>query len=285
MRAGGTVKTAVLGGFDGIHLGHRHLIERAGGDPMVVCMEPLPRQVIAGSGWSRRLTTPGERRKALHDMGIMSIIAMPFHRGLMDSTPGEFAAVLAGIDSFQRIAVGWDFRYGRNRCGGSSDLAETLPGVEVLVVPPFLVEGRPVKSERIRVLIEEGSLRDAETLLGRRYGCLGVVARGRGRGRELGFPTMNVVVPRSKLLPPPGSYAVQAAGTGSEWSGAAFRQPGANCVEVHIPGFQGENYGRVVEVSFVEAIRKPASAGSDERLRELIRGDVNAAMEVMEKWQ
>ncbi len=279
------MRTAVLGGFDGIHLGHRHLIERAGGNPMVVCMEPLPRQVISGSGWSRRLTTPGERRKALHDMGIMSIVAMPFYRGLMDSTPAEFASVLSGIDSFERIAVGWDFRYGRNRCGGSSDLAETLPGVEVTVVPPFLVDGRPVKSERIRVLIEEGSLREVETLLGRRYGCLGVVARGRGRGRELGFPTMNVVVPRCKLLPPPGSYAVSAVGAGGTWFGAAFRQPGTNCVEVHIPGFQGENYGCEMEVSFLETIRKPASAGSDTKLKELIRGDVNAAMEVTEKWQ
>ncbi len=279
------MRTAVLGGFDGIHLGHRHLMDRAGGNPVVVCMEPLPRQITAGPGWNRRLTTPGERRKTLHGMGIMSIIAMPFHRRLMNSTPAEFAAVLTEMGDFERIAVGWDFRYGKDRCGDASDLASTLPGVEVMVVPPFLADGLPVKSERIRGLIEEGRFRDAGVLLGRPYGCLGVVARGREKGRTLGFPTMNVTVPRCKLLPPPGSYAVSVAGSGGKWFGAAFRRPGTGCVEVHLPGFQGENYGCEMEVSFFEAIRKPASAGSDEQLRELIRGDVNAAMEVMEKWQ
>lgn len=279
------MRTAVLGGFDGIHLGHRQLITGAGADPVVICMEPLPRQIIAGPSWARRLTTPGERRKALHDMGIMGIIQLPFHPGLMACSPKDFPSVLSRLGSFDRVAVGWDFRYGHDRTGTASDLAGSLPGVEVIVVPPFLSDGRPVKSEGIRNLLENGRLDDASALLGRRYGCLGVVARGKGRGRALGFPTMNVMVPGCKLLPPAGSYAVRVR-SGDEWySGAAFRLPEGKCVEVHIPGFRRETYGCVAEVEFIKGLRKPENAGSDRHLTELIDGDVNAAMEVMKKWQ
>lgn len=279
------MRTAVLGGFDGIHLGHRQLIEAAGDAPAVVCMEPLPRQIIAGPKWGRRLTTPGERRKALHDMGIMGIIHLPFHSGLMACSPGDFPPVLARLGRFDRIVVGWDFRYGRDRSGSVSDLAGSLPGVEVLVVPPFMINGSPVKSQGIRDLVEAGMLIEASGLLGRCYGCLGVVARGRGRGRALGFPTMNVAVPGCKLLPPAGSYAVSVALRGKTYSGAAFRQPEGKCVEVHIPGFHGETYGCVAEIVFARGIRRPERARSDSHLAELISGDVNAAMEVMKEWQ
>lgn len=277
--------TAVLGGFDGIHLGHRHLIASAGSSPVVICMEPIPRQVIAGPSWTRRLTTPGERRKALHDMGIMGIIGLPFHSGLMECTPKEFPSVLSRLGRFDRVAVGWDFRYGHDREGQASDLAGSLPGVEVIVVPPLLREGRPVKSEVIRNLLEAGSLEEAAVLLGRRYRCLGVVARGKGRGKVLGFPTMNVTVPWCKLLPPAGSYAVSVRVRDAAFPAAAFRLPGRNCVEVHIPGFNGETYGCVAEVVFTRGIRRPERVAGDRELRELIDRDVNAAMEVMKQWQ
>lgn len=279
------MKTGVLGGFDGIHIGHRRLIEAAGNDPVVVCMEPLPRQLTAEPGWARRLTTPSERRKALHDMGIMSIITLPFHRGLMACPPGEFPGVLRQLVDIERVAVGWDFRYGRDRKGDAETLASSLKGIEVIVVPPCTREGRPVKSELIRSLIGQGKLPEAEELLGRAYNCLGVVARGRGRGKSLGFPTMNVTVPGCKLLPPPGSYAVKVQTGGTEYYGAAFRQPGKSCVEVHIPGFRGENYGHRAEVVFGKALRKPENTDTDRKLMELINRDVNAAMEVAEKWR
>ncbi len=279
------MNTAVLGGFDGIHLGHRKLMESAGSDPVVICMEPLPRQLTAASGWSRRLTTPGERRKALHDIGIISIVTLPFHRGLMTCSPGQFAGVFSRLGAFDRVVVGWDFRYGHNRRGGPDTLTSSLHGVEVLVVPPFLQRGRPVKSEWIRSLVENGRLFEAAEYLGRPYSCLGVVARGRGRGRSLGFPTMNVMVPACKLLPPAGSYAVKVRTLGGDYAGAAFRQPERNCVEVHIPGFQGENYGHEIEVFFAESIRKPQKTQTDPQLIELITMDVNAAMEVIKKWQ
>jgi len=279
------VLTAVLGGFDGIHLGHRHLIASAGPAPVVICMEPIPRQVIAGPSWTRRLTTPGERRKALHDMGIMGIIDLPFHSGLMACTPEDFPSVLSRLGRFDRVAVGWDFRYGHDRAGHASDLAGSLPGVEVIVVPPLLREGRPVKSEGIRNLLEAGMLDEAAELLGRGYRCLGVVSRGRGRGRLLGFPTMNVTVPWCMLLPPAGSYAVSVRVLGSEYPAAAFRLPGRSCVEVHIPGFHGETYGCVAEVVFARGLRRPERAHDDRQLKELIDRDVNAAMEVMKQWQ
>lgn len=277
--------TAVLGGFDGIHLGHRHLIAGAGHSPQVICMEPIPRQVIAGPEWTRRLTTPGERRKALHDMGIMGIIDLPFHRGLMACTPKDFPSVLTRLGRFDRVAVGWDFRYGHDRAGQASDLAGSLPGIEVIIVPPLLREGRPVKSEGIRNLLEAGMLDEAAELLGRRYRCMGVVSRGKGRGRLLGFPTMNVTVPSCKLLPPPGSYAVSVRVRDAEYPAAAFRLPGRNCVEVHIPGFHGETYGCVSEVVFARGLRRPERAHDDRHLKELIDMDVNAAMEVMKQWQ
>jgi len=281
------VRFAALGAFDGLHPGHMKVIGSAGGNPGVVFFEPVPRQVFGGKDWNRRLTTPQERYELLRDKGINSIITLPFDGATAGTSPEDFSAVLAGIGLFGGFVVGYDFRYGAQASGTPDSLREDLRrhGLELRVVSPETIDSVPVKSGRIRNLLLKGELQEASKLLGRRYGATGVVSRGRGLGRELGFPTLNIRVPVSKLLPPAGSYAA-FAGTGcTQRKAVAFAVPGRNLIEVHVPSLEEELYGSAVSVKLVSFIRAPQRCGSNEELKRKIKSDLEISMEVLKEWQ
>jgi riboflavin kinase / FMN adenylyltransferase len=281
------VRFAALGAFDGLHQGHMKVISSAGGNPGVVFFEPVPRQVFGGRSWNRRLTTPQERYELLRDKGISSIITLPFDRSTAGTPPEDFSRLLAGIGLFEGFVVGYDFRYGTKASGTPDTLREDLRryGLELKVVDPETIDSVPVKSGRIRSLLAEGDLQEASKLLGRMYGATGVVSRGRGLGRELGFPTLNIRVPVSKLLPPAGSYAA-FAGTGcTRRKAVAFTVPRRNLIEVHVPSMRGETYGSAESVQFVSFIREPESFVSNEELKRKIKSDLEISMEVLKEWQ
>ena len=281
------MRFAALGAFDGLHPGHMKVIGSAGGNPGVVFFEPVPRQVFGGKDWNRRLTTPQERYELLRDKGINSIITLPFDGATAGTSPEDFSAVLAGIGLFGGFVVGYDFRYGAQASGTPDSLREDLRrhGLELRVVSPETIDSVPVKSGRIRTLLLKGELQEASKLLGRRYGATGVVSRGRGLGRELGFPTLNVRVPASKLLPPAGSYAA-FAGTGcTARKAVAFTVPGRNLIEVHVPSLEEDLYGRAVSVQLISFIRAPEKCGSNEELKRKIKSDLEISMEVLKEWQ
>lgn len=281
------MKLAALGAFDGLHLGHMKVIGSAGRDPGVIFFEPVPRQVFGGRDWNKRLTTPGERYELLRDNGISSIITLPFDRSTAGMSSVEFIGFLADIGLFDGFVVGYDFRYGANAAGTPETLKEGLRerGLDLRVVEPGTVGSIPVKSGRIRDLVAEGDLQEASKLLGRLYGATGVVSRGRGLGRELGFPTLNVRVPDSKLLPRAGSYAA-FAGTGlSRRKAVAFTVPGRNLVEVHVPSLREDLYGASASVQFVSFIREPERTASSDELKRKIKSDLDISMEVLKEWQ
>jgi riboflavin kinase/FMN adenylyltransferase len=278
---------AALGAFDGLHKGHMKVIDAAGDNPGIVFFEPVPRQVFGGREWNRRLTTPGERYELLRGKGMCSIITLPFDSTTASVSPEDFSGILAEIGLFDGYVVGYDFRYGSEARGTPDMLREGLRryGLELRVTEPGTVDSIPVKSGRIRHLIETGDLQEASGLLGRSYGATGVVSRGKGFGRELGFPTMNIRVPASKLLPPGGSYAV-FAGTGCEMREAvAFTVPERNLIEVHVPSAGGDYYGSTVSVQFISFVRKPEPVRSDEELKRKINSDIEISMEVLKEWQ
>ncbi len=277
---------AALGAFDGLHRGHMKVIEAAGPGGGVVFFEPVPRQMFGGLSWKKRLTTPAERYELLRDNGISSIITLPFDRVTAVTPPQDFCRLLAGIGLFDGFAVGYDFRFGSGASGGTDTLRECLQqtGLTITVVEPEDVDGVPVKSGKIRELILGGDLSSASELLGRAYGATGVVSRGRGYGRTLGFPTLNIRVPASKLLPLKGSYAT-FAGIGCErYESVAFVVPERNLVEVHVPGFNGDMYGARVSVEFKAFIRAPEQVGTEAMLKKLIKNDLKRSMEVLREW-
>ncbi len=280
------MRLAALGAFDGLHRGHMKVIETAGPDAGIVFFEPVPRQVFGGLAWKKRLTTPAERYELLRDNGISSIITLPFDGVTAASTPQRFSRLLAEIGLFSGFAVGYDFRFGSDASGTTVTLKECLRqfGLTVTVVEPENAGGVPVKSGKIRELLLEGDLSGAADLLGRAYGATGVVSRGRGFGKTLGFPTLNIRVPESKLLPPHGSYATFAGIGCRKYEAVAYVVPQRNLVEVHVPSFEGDFYGAEVSVEFVSFIRGSEIVNSEEMLRKLIKNDLERSMEVLREW-
>ncbi len=280
------IQFAALGAFDGIHKGHMKVIKIAGENCGVIFFEPIPKQMFAGLSWKKRLTTPAERYELLRDNGISSIITLPFDAVTAATKPQDFSRFLAETSTFNGFVVGYDFHFGSNASGNTSALMENLAeyGLTVTVVKPENVQGVPVKSRKIRELLLEGDLSKATELLGRAYGATGVVSRGKGYGRTLGFPTLNIRVPESKLLPLPGSYATFARIGCIRYKAVAFVVPQRNLVEVHVPSLEGDFYGVQASVEFISFIRGVTPVNSEETLKKLIRNDLKRSMEVLKEW-
>ncbi len=279
------MKVIALGGFDGLHLGHMSIVDHASAispDAAILCFEPIPRQVL-GRERHVRLTTPGERRKILSRSGSCGLLVHPFDDATMKSGPGEFLDTLQEAFRFEHIVVGYDFGFGLGRAGSPATIGSWCIGrsVDLHVVDPVCRDGEPIKSGRVRGLVSCGRLDGAEALLGRRYGALGAVARGKGLGRTLGFPTLNVRVPAAKLLPPPGSYVAEVAVDGAVHPAAVFIPSGREGLcEAHLPGWAGEAYGKAVGIEFRQFIRTPGNGLSRSELVTRIARDVERVLEV-----
>ena len=227
-----------LGSFDGLHRGHRRVIEAitaiapdvqdsgigpgehcdgsgGSGVPTVVSFWPHPREVLHGET-RLRLDLPEEKLELLEPLGIRQLVMVPFSRTLASLSPEAFVAeVLVGQLQARRVAVGENFRFGAGRCGDAADLARigAACGVAVSVLPMLFEGGERVSSSRIRRALAAADLAEAERLLERPYRFRGLVVPGRGLGRGLGWPTANLQVDGRKFLPREGVYAVLA------WSG------------------------------------------------------------------
>jgi len=228
-----------LGSFDGLHWGHRRVIEAitaihpdvpetgsglsANGDssggtgvPTVVSFWPHPREVLHGET-RLRLDLPEEKLELLEPLGIRQLVMVPFTPSLAALSPEAFVAeVLVGQLQARRVAVGENFRFGAGRCGDAADLARigAACGIAVSVLPMLFEGGERVSSSRIRRALAAADLAEADRLLERPYRFRGLVVPGRGLGRGLGWPTANLRVDGRKFLPREGVYAVRA------WSGA-----------------------------------------------------------------
>lgn len=274
---------AALGAFDGLHKGHWKVLNEARENVGVVFFEPLPRQYFGGNKWHKRLTTPAERYELLQANGICSIITLPFDSITAGTLPKEFCKLLVDINLFDGVVVGYDFRFGIGASGTIDELRKNLAsyGLTVTEVSAENVEGVPVKSEMIRQLLTNGELSKVSDLLGRAYDATGVVARGKGIGRTLGFPTLNVRVPEAKLLPPAGSYASFARIGCTKYKAVAFVIPSRNLIEVHVPGLEEDLYGHKVAVEFVSFVREPRVYNDERMLIKAIKNDLDRSMEVL----
>ena len=195
-------RSVAVGTFDGVHRGHRQVIDAAGRAGLrtgVVTFDPHPRAVLGGR--VELLATLQRRLELFADAGVEDVLVLPFDEQLAALPAEEFAErMLRGIGA-ETVAAGETFRFGRGR-EGDLDLLTRL-GFDVRRVP--LLE--QVSSSRVRELLHAGELERAAALLGRPPEVEGIVVRGDSRGRELGFPTANLEVPAGLLVPPDGVYA------------------------------------------------------------------------------
>ncbi len=262
---------ATIGVFDGIHLGHRAVIDQTrdlarelDGESVVVTFGTHPRQVVRGRA-PRAITSVAHRLVLLERSGLDHAVVLPFSTQIMAMTAGDFATrVFVGGMGVVGIVLGFDSRFGKGR-QGDYDFVKGWAGDRDIVVraaPPVLIEGRPISSSVIRDLIAAGEHDQAQALLGRPVAVYGRVVPGSGRGREIGFGTANIDL-AGELSPPTGVYAAWARFKG-RWKPAlvnigrrpTFEEEGADVtVEVHVPGVHEKLYGEEMEVQFVQRIR------------------------------
>ena len=285
-----------LGSFDGLHAGHRRVIgqaiDGAAAVPTVVSFWPHPREVLFGEA-RLRLDLPSEKLKLLQPLGIERLVLVPFTRELSRLSAEEFVnTVLLDTLQAQRIAVGANFRFGNNRSGDADVLQRVAAarGVEVLVTEIVEDGNGRMSSSRIRAALESGDLDTARTLLGRAYRFQGRVVRGRGLGRELGWPTANLQVDGRKFLPALGVYAAWAWVDGSDQPLAAVMNLGPqptvdptspSAVEVHLLDRSMELEGRQLMVEPVQRLRGQQRFSGLEELSAQIGRDADQARSLL----
>lgn len=282
-----------VGAFDGLHLGHRAVLDsvvsharEAGRASVAVTFEPHPASVVRPGQAPPRLTLGAERMELLAQAGLDYALLLRFNREMARWTPEEFVRrVVLDRCQCRDLVIGPDHHFGRDRAGGEVVLRELgeSDGFGVSVVPPLELDGAPVSSTRIRALLDAGDLDGAARCLGRRYSLTGVVQRGEARGRQIGVPTANLVVPADKQVPPDGVYAVLVEWGGGTAGGMANQGPrptfsdGRRLLEAHLFDFDGDLYHRPIRVSWVARLREVRRFDSVVALQEQLERDRQAA--------
>jgi riboflavin kinase/FMN adenylyltransferase len=296
----GTVAT--IGFYDGVHRGHQALIGRVrelaadrGCATAVVTFDRHPATVVRPDSAPRLLTDLDQRLELLAAIDVDYCVVIHFDEERAAETAEDFVIeVLVECLSARAVAVGEDFHFGRGR-GGNVALLERLGPEHGFEVVPFgLVEvdglDAPVSSTAIRGLLREGEVEAAANLLGRPHEVRGTVARGDGRGRELGFPTANVAVPADIVLPADGIYAGWYERPSGELHATAIslgRRPtfyveaDASLLEAHMIDFDGDLYGEAAKVRFVHRLRGEERFESVEALVEQMGRDVVATRQAL----
>jgi riboflavin kinase / FMN adenylyltransferase len=260
-----------IGSFDGLHLGHRALIERLLAHAaerqmpaMMLSFEPLPREYLQADNPPARLTNFRERWRLLEGSGLEQLCLLHFNEALRSLSATQFMELLQAARA-RVIVVGHDFRFGR---GGQANaqwcLAQAAQyGLSFDVVAPVENQGERVSSGRVRQAVAAGDFVTAHRLLGRPYTMRGRVRRGAQLGRTLGFPTANIPVKRRRV-PLSGVFAVRVRGAGTRrepWPAVAslgtrpMAGGGLPLLEACLFDFDGDLYGRELEVEFVALLR------------------------------
>lgn len=281
-----------LGMFDGVHRGHQALLQSCRRHALllecpavVLTYEPHPSQILRPD-YPIKLLTPLPEKLELLAGATMDMTVIPeFTPEFSCISPEQFIREVV-LDALHPdvIVVGYRTTFGHARAGNADLLLELgrKLGFAVQVVEPVEVTGTPVSSTRIRQCLERGDVRDCAELLGYPYQVIGIVAHGDGRGRALGFPTANLEVPATKLVPAEGVYAVEAETLQGRFRGVmhignrpTFGRPPA--LEVHLLDFHGELYGQQLRVHFLKHLRGIIPFASQDELIARIHEDIALA--------
>jgi riboflavin kinase / FMN adenylyltransferase len=268
-----TDRSVAIGTFDGVHLGHRRVIQAAKAANLpttVLTFDPHPRVVLGNQ--VELLTTLERRLELLAELGVETLV-VPFTPELALATPEEFAELILRPLGTKVVVAGANFRFGRGRSGDLDTLAEL--GFDVRPVP--LVEG--ISSSRIRQLLRAGEIEAAARLLGRPPEVEGTVVSGEARGGTLGYPTANLAVPAELVVPEYGIYAGRAGdhraaisiGVNPHYGGEERR------VEAFLLDFDGDLYGRRLVLELWRRLRDERAFASEQELIDQIGRDVEAA--------
>lgn len=280
-----------VGVFDGVHLGHRHLLRRlgelAGPDklPTVITFSNRPTTVLRPGTEVKYLTTPKQRSDLLRQAGAGLVVCLEFTQELSELSAQDFASLLTSSLKMKGFVLGPDSALGHNREGDfdrMTSLGREL-GFWVETVEPLDNGGEPVKSRTIREAVSQGDISNCNRLLGRKFSLTGEVVVGNRQGRKLGFPTANLACSSDLLLPADAIYATWAIIddiTHPSATSIGIRPTFGltqRVVEVHILDFDGDLYGKEIQVEFVARLRGQERFQDVDQLVAQIQRDVNQA--------
>ncbi|MFT4034821.1 MAG: bifunctional riboflavin kinase/FAD synthetase [Patulibacter sp.] len=267
-----------IGTFDGVHLGHREVI--AGADT-VLTFDPHPTQVVHPESAPQLLTSLGRKAELIAQLGVQELVVIPFDGAFAAQSADEFVEhVLIERLGAQQVAVGDNFHFGAKAKGTATMLASD-PRFDARICELLEVDGAPVSSTRIRRLIaDDGDVGGAARLLGAPFKLTGTVVHGDKRGRELGYPTANLVPDDRFVTPAHGIYACRTA----EGRAAAvsigvrptFQTGRGVLIEAYVLDYAGDLYGREISLSFVQRLRGEARFDGIEALIAQMQRDVVA---------
>ncbi len=282
---------ATLGVFDGVHRGHLAVIAetvrwaRACQSPAVIITFDVHPRIFVSGGPPPAITSLEHRLRLFEQVGADATLILPFDQEMAQIPAEIFTRRWLGETlKIQGMVVGHDAHFGAGRSGNSSLLARLGHeyGFTVRTVPPVTVMGEIASSTAVRAAIAAGHLTKASAMLGRPVSVLGTVIPGKGEGRRLGFPTINLDL-HHELHPPPGVYVGEACCGNTRWSAAVnislpatAKGAEASAVEAHLLNFHGDLYGQVVEVFILEQLREEINFTSAAALRAQIAADVEA---------
>ncbi len=285
-----------IGNFDGVHVGHRAVIAQLerrsrelGRPSMVVVFEPQPQEYFRGNEAPARLSPLRDKLALLTGVGVDYLLCLRFNRAVAQTSAADFVQhLLVEALGVHHLVVGDDFRFGHGRKGDFTTLVDAGSrfGFSVEEADTYQVDGARVSSTRIRESLAAGRFEEAETMLGRPFRIRGRVVHGDKRGREWGFPTANIDMARRR---PPftGIYAVEVYGLGSSAvNGVAsigvrptVPGPAKALLEVYLLDFDGDIYGRRIEVGFLVRIRDEERFETFDALKAQIAADIRHAEE------
>jgi riboflavin kinase/FMN adenylyltransferase len=286
-----------IGNFDGVHAGHRRVIDTARRlaadshlDDMVFTFVEHPRTVLRPDSPVPLLTPWPEKVERLGETGVSACVAAHFTPDLAQLAPEEFVTrILIGQLNAKAVVTGFNFRFG-HRQSGSPEVLQALGaahGFHVEIVRPFEQDGGVVSSSRLREMVATGAIEAANAILGYPYTLTGTVIHGDKRGRTIGFPTANLEVSREKLLPAYGVYACRVRVGGQDLPGIVnigqrpTFDPPKLMIEAHIFDWSGDIYGETISVSLVSRIRSEQAFPSIDALVAQIKADCLVARETL----
>ncbi len=278
-------RKVAVGTFDGVHVGHRQVIN---GADSVLTFDPHPVSVVAPQHTPKLLTTLERKAELLSGLGVQELIVIPFDAEFAERSADEFIDdVLVGALGASQVAIGENFRFG-HKASGDTRLLLADSRFSTVVHPLLEVDGEIVSSSHIRGLLLAGEVAEANRLLGSTFQLSGVVVHGDARGRELGFPTANLIPEETLACPGHGVYACLAYEDPARPRPAAvsigvrptFKTGRGELIEAYLLDFQGDLYGSELRLEFLERLRGERRFEDPESLIEQMHRDVQRTREI-----
>ena len=287
-----------IGAFDGLHRGHRHILNNMityarenGLTSVAILFDPLPREFFSGLGCNDRILLRTEQEPMLYEMGIDKVIYLPFSQSIADITPEDFISSMQHVFHCERLFMGADHVLGKGGSGTTEVLTKLGEkyGFSTEIIEKDLMDGDVISSTRIRELLHAGNITEADRLLEYPFFFSGEIIHGDARGRNLGFPTLNIKIPEGKLHLPNGVYATYANLDGERFTAVTnvgvrptfgLEEHGV-FVETFLLNTNGNFYGDELKLEFIEMLRKETKFDSTEALKAQIDQDISKTIEIL----